>query len=377
MRVPAGSFAKLFAKGWRMALRTPLYDTHVSLGARMVDFAGWDMPVQYQGITLEHQAVRTAAGIFDISHMGRLAIPGPEAAAFVQRVYTNDAVNLKVGQARYGFICNDAGGILDDVLVYGQADGRGMVVNASNRGKIVNWLSAHQSERPIQVVDRTFETCMIALQGPQAVNIIAGMTPANAAALGYYFSTETTYQGKPCTLSRTGYTGEDGFELIVPRELGPVLWAELSGKGAAPCGLGSRDTLRLEAAMALYGHELNDGIDPMQAGLSWAVKMDKGEFIGKAGLEARAQNRNRPVRIGLELEGKRIARENAPVLKNGQVIGTVSSGTFGPTVNKVIAMAYVAPEHATIGSACDVDVRGKPAAAKVVALPFYRRKRNH
>jgi len=359
-----------------MAQRTPLFDAHVSLGARMVDFAGWDMPVQYQGILPEHQAVRTAVGIFDISHMGRLWLPGPEGISLVQRVYTNDAAQLKVGQARYGLICNEKGGILDDVLIYGHHDGRGLVVNASNREKILAWLQGHQGTRPVSILDQTFETCMIAVQGPQALALVHGLTPADAAALPYYFSTETTYRGRICTLSRTGYTGEDGVELIVPRDLGPPLWADLLQKGAVACGLGARDTLRLEAAMPLYGHELNEEIDPLQAGLSWAVKWDKGDFIGRDALQARKQDPSRPVRVGLELEGKRIAREHAVVAKEGGPIGAVTSGTFGPTLNKVIAMAYVAPACAALGTPCQVDVRGKPAPAKVVTLPFYKRKRN-
>jgi aminomethyltransferase len=363
-----------------MPQRTPLYDWHVAHGARMVDFAGWDMPVQYTGIVEEHQAVRTAAGVFDISHMGRLWFAGPNALVLVQKIYTNNAATLKEGQVRYGLVCNENGGILDDVLVYGWKDGVGMVVNASNREKIVGWIGKHQepqtqAKQTVPVQDTTRESCMIAVQGPTAVACCQGLTPAVLDALPYYFATRTTYRGKSCTVSRTGYTGEDGFEFIVSAEQGQLLWEELLGHGARPCGLGARDTLRLEAAIPLYRHELNEDVDPFQAGLGWAVKMDKGDFIGRSALARRKQDSTRPVRVGLELEGKRIAREGAAVLREGQAIGHVTSGTFAPTLGKAIAMAYVAPQQANIGTTCEVDIRGKTAPARVVPLPFYKRKK--
>jgi len=340
----------------------------------MVDFAGWDMPVQYSSIVEEHQAVRTAAGVFDISHMGRLWFQGADALALVQRIYTNNAATLKEGQVRYGLVCNDLGGILDDVLVYGWKDGYGMVVNASNREKIVDWIARHKGSQRVEMLDTTGESCMIALQGPQAVELSRGLTPADVASLPYYFATRTSYRGKNCTVSRTGYTGEDGYEFIVSAVQGPQLWEELVSRGARPCGLGARDTLRLEAAMPLYGHELTEEIDPFQAGLTWAVKLDKGDFIGSEALKRR-QDATLPQRVGLELEGKRISREGASVLIDGQTIGRVTSGTFAPTLNKAIAMAYLEPAFAQAGTACTVDVRGKAEAARVVKLPFYRRKK--
>ncbi len=358
-----------------MANRTPLYEAHLALGARMVDFAGWDMPVQYTSIAQEHQAVRSAAGIFDISHMGRFSFMGPGAVPLIQRIYTNNAATLKEGQVRYGLVCKESGGILDDVLVYGFAQAPGMVVNASNREKIFTWIANHQSGQTVPVRDATFDTCMIAVQGPRALEIIRGLTPADAAGLSYYFAIHTTYAGQPCLLSRTGYTGEDGVEFIVAKDQGPALWKELQGRGAIACGLGARDTLRLEAAMPLYGHELNEEIDPLQAGLGWAVKLDKGDFIGRDAMLKGKENSKRPVRVGLEIEGKRIAREQATVLSNGQKIGVVTSGTFAPTLEKVIAMAYVDPACAAVGSACEVDIRGKSSPARVVRLPFFDRKR--
>lgn len=358
-----------------MLLRTPLCEWHVANGARMVDFAGWDMPIQYTTIVEEHQTVRTGAGLFDISHMGRLVFSGSNALDLIQKLYTNNAATMKEGQVRYGLVCNEKGGIRDDVLVYRWPDGYGMVVNASNRLKILDWIDAHKPASGLQLEDQTQQTCMIAVQGPKALEYSRGLTPANLDSLAYYFALQTTFEGQKCIVSRTGYTGEDGLEFIVPAPLGPLLWAYLIGKGAKACGLGARDTLRLEAAMPLYGHELNEETDPFQAGLAWAVKLDKGDFLGKAALQRLRGDTSRRVRVGLELEGKRIAREGAAVLHDGREIGTVTSGTLGPTLGKVVAMAYVEPAHATVGSACNVDVRGKPAAARVVSLPFYRRPR--
>ena len=358
-----------------MLQRTPLHDWHLAHGGRMVDFAGWDMPVQYASIVEEHQAVRTAAGVFDISHMGRLWLKGPDALKLVQRIYTNNAATLKEGQVRYGLICNESGGILDDVLIYGWNDGYGMVVNASNRQKVVAWIGRHQPGLGVQMQDTTLESCMIAVQGPLAVELCRGLTPADVTSLPYYFATRTTYRSQNCGVSRTGYTGEDGFEFMVGAEQGRQLWEELLGRGAKPCGLGARDTLRLEAAMPLYGHELNEETDPFQAGLSWAVKLDKGDFIGREALLRRRQDPSLPQRIGLELEGRRIAREGAVVLKDGEPVGRVTSGTFSPTLNKAIAMAYIKSAHAQAGTILAVDVRGKPESARVVPLPFYRRKK--
>jgi aminomethyltransferase len=358
-----------------MPNRTPLYDSHVAQGARMVDFAGWDMPVQYSTIVEEHEAVRKAVGIFDISHMGRLWFGGKDSLPIVQKVYTNNAATLKEGQVRYGLVCNEAGGIKDDVLVYGFSDGYGMVVNASNRLKIVDWIGSHLEPGWKPPADTTYQSCMIAVQGPKALECCRGLTAADVSRLGYYFSERTTYQGKNCTVSRTGYTGEDGFEFIVDAAQGPTLWKELLARGARACGLGARDTLRLEAAMPLYGHELNEETDPFQAGLSWAVKMDKGDFLGKASLARRLSEPTARPRVGLELEGKRIAREGSEIRVGAKPIGQVTSGTFAPTIMKTIAMAYIERPFANMGTECEVDIRGKAAKARVVPLPFYDRKR--
>jgi len=356
-----------------MGQRTVLHDWHVARGARMVDFAGWDMPVQYTSIIEEHTAVRSEAGLFDISHMGRLSFGGPDALALIQMVFTNNAATLKDGQVRYGLICNDQGGIRDDVLVYHWPYGYAMVVNASNREKIVGWLAESKGSFNVEIRDQTKDTCMIAVQGPRALDMCRGLTEADAGKLGYYFATPTTYQGKPCVVSRTGYTGEDGVEYMVAAGQGLQLWEELLRRGAKPCGLGARDTLRLEAAMPLYGHELSEEIDPFQAGLGWAVKLDIGDFHGREALLVRRQDAKLKHRVGLELQGKRIAREGAKILAKGKEIGSVSSGTFGPTVNKSIAMAYLEPAYKEPGTLVEIDIRGKMEPARIVPLPFYRR----
>jgi len=354
-------------------LKTPLYTFHVNNGARMVDFAGWDMPIQYGSIIEEHQTVRNGAGLFDISHMGRLSFGGADALALIQQVFTNNAATMKDYQVRYGLVCNEEGGIRDDVLVYRWPYGWAMVVNASNRTKIVEWLEQHKSGKDVEITDQTLDTCMIAVQGPNAVEMCKGLTPADAGQLQYYYAVPTTYRDKPCVVSRTGYTGEDGLEYMVPNALGATLWEELLGRGAKACGLGARDTLRLEAAMPLYGHELGEDIDPLQAGLAWAVKLDKGDFIGREALLKRRDDASLRVRIGLEMEGKRIAREGTSLLRDGKEVGKVASGTFAPTVAKAIAMAYVERSASDPGTVLQADVRGKAETARVVPLPFYRR----
>jgi aminomethyltransferase len=356
-----------------MPLRTPLYDWHLAHGARMVEFGGWDMPVQYTTIVEEHTTVRTDAGLFDISHMGRLSFAGPDGLDLIQHVLTNNAATMNDFQARYGLLCNEHGGVRDDVLVYRWPYGWAMVVNAANRAKIVAWLAEQKAQRNVQVIDQTEQTCMVAVQGPKAVALCQGLTVADPAQLAYYYAAATQYKGKGCVVSRTGYTGEDGVEIMLGAGQAVELCNELMARGAKPCGLGARDTLRLEAAMPLYGHELTEEVDPLQAGLGWAVKLEKGDFIGRDALLRRQQDTTRPVRVGLELEGKRIAREGALVMREGRPIGTVTSGTFSPTLHKALAMAYVEPGHAAVGTACVVDVRGKAEAARLVALPFYRR----
>ena len=343
-------------------LRTPLYQWHVDHKARMVPFGGWDMPVQYAGIGPEHKAVRTAVGVFDITHMARVSIGGPDAIPFVENLFTNSVAGMKDDQVRYGLVCNEAAGVLDDVLVYRWPYGLSVVVNASNREKILAWMDAHRTGRNVEIRDQTFDTTMVAVQGPKAVELCRGLFDIDAGGLKNYFATPTLYCRNPCVVSRTGYTGEDGLEIIVPNALGVSLWGELVNRGAVPCGLGARDTLRLEAAMPLYGHELTEATDPIHAGLGWAVKLDKGEFIGRVALRAAAADHTRPVRVGLEIDGKRAAREGCPILAGTVPAGTVTSGSLCPWLDKSLAMGYVDPKFAPPGTRLFVDVRGTPLA---------------
>jgi aminomethyltransferase len=355
--------------------RTPLYQWHVDHKARMVPFGGWDMPVQYAGIAPEHKAVRSAAGVFDISHMARVSFGGKDALGLLEHVFTNSVATMKDGQVRYGLVCNEAGGILDDVLVYRWPYGFAAVINASNREKILAWLEQHRTGRDVQIQDQTFDTTMVAIQGPKSVEMVAGMFAVDVSQLKYYYATPTRYKDKGCVVSRTGYTGEDGFEVMVPNALGVTLWEEFVAKGAVPCGLGARDTLRLEAAMPLYGHELNESIDPIHAGLAWAVKLDKGEFIGRDAIQKATTDGTKPVRVGLEIEGKRAAREGCPILSGTNAVGAVTSGSLCPWLDRSLAMGYVNPPFAVPGTRLSVDVRGAQLSASVVPLPFYKRKK--
>ncbi|HLJ11217.1 MAG TPA: glycine cleavage system aminomethyltransferase GcvT [Planctomycetaceae bacterium] len=358
-------------------LRTACHAWHVSHGGRMVDFAGWEMPVQYTSIVAEHHAVRRAAGLFDIAHMGRLRFTGPDAVKLLERLVTNDVAGLAVGQVKYALVTNEAGGILDDVLVYRLADCHLLVVNASNRLKIMAWIERHRAGFNATVEDQTISHFMLALQGPKAQELLQPLVETDLGQIKYYFGTPARVQGESGFVSRTGYTGEDGFEVIVPATRASALWEALfaggSPVGLLPAGLGSRDTLRLEAGMPLYGHELNETIDPFTAGLGFAVRMDKGEFIGRAALIAAKANPNRQRRVGLELGSKRIAREGALVFQDQEQVGRVTSGTFSPTLERSIAMAYVARPAAALGAALTVDIRGQREPAKVVKLPFYKR----
>lgn len=359
-----------------MGLRTILHDWHAAHGGRMVDFAGWDMPVQYSTIIEEHNAVRKAAGLFDVSHMGRLSFGGPDTLALIQRVWTNDASAMHDMDVRYGLICNDQGGIRDDVLVYRWPYGYAMVVNASNREKIVGWLTESKEALKVDIHDQTLSTCMIAIQGPRAAELVTGLFEGDPLKLKYYQALPTRYNGQACVISRTGYTGEDGFELMVGAQQGVPLWEQLIQRGARPCGLGARDTLRLEAGMPLYGHELSEQIDPLQANLSWAVKLQKPSFRGKDALAKRKDDPTLRRRIGLQLAGRRVGREGAEIGAGGKAVGVVSSGTFSPTFNRPLAMGYVDPGFTAVGTKLEIDIRGTVEEALVVPVPFYRRPKS-
>ncbi|MEA2684698.1 MAG: aminomethyltransferase [Chloroflexota bacterium] len=363
--------------GTAAVLRTPLYETHVAAGAQMVEFGGWMMPLQYGSMRTEHMAVRGAAGIFDVSHMGEFLVRGVEGAAALERIVSNRVGDLADGQARYNILCADDGGIIDDALVYREAaDHHIVIVNAGPREQDL----AHFQEHGAGVVDVTMELALLAVQGPRAVEILRPLTPVDLDAIGYYHFANGDLGGIPTSFSRTGYTGEDGFELLVPWDRAVDAWQLVIEAGApnglVPCGLGARDTLRLEAAMRLSGQDIDRSTNPLEAGLGWAVKLDKGDFVGREALQ-RIKDAGGPARqmIGLELEGRAIARHGYPVSDGGRVVGEVTSGTFSFTLGKAVAMGYVERECAE-SNALTVEVRGEPVPARRVPMPFYKRPKN-
>ena len=353
----------------------------------MVPFAGYEMPIQYQSIVQEHQACRTTAALFDVSHMGRLRFDGEGSEQLLDHLLTRRISGMDVGRVRYGLVCNESGGVLDDVLVSHLETPSGsrfhlMVVNASNREKIIQWITPHLADFPnVTMSDRTDLTAMIAIQGPRAIDVCDKLFgKLDLAKLRYYRAVITEQFAKPVIVSRTGYTGEDGLELIVRAEDAKRVWENLMLAGRDepfhPAGLGARDTLRLEAGMPLYGHELSESIDPLTAGLQFACNLEDRSFIGDRALRQRAAEPLPKKRVGLELAGKRPAREGCAIVDaEGQTIGEVTSGAPSPTLGKPIAMAYVPTELAEPGTEVTIDIRGRGQAANVVPLPFYRRPR--
>lgn len=360
-----------------MERKTVLYDRHTALGARMVPFGGYLMPVQYTGILEEHAAVRTKAGLFDVSHMGEVLLEGPDALRELNRVLTNDFTSMKDGRVRYSPMCYPDGGVVDDLLVYRRGPERYLiVVNASNREKDVEWMKAHW-EGDVRFEDISDRVAEIALQGPLSEEILRKLTEGPLPDKYYWFTEDVSVAGIRCLVSRTGYTGEDGFELYCAAADGPALWDALlaAGRpmGLIPCGLGARDTLRLEAAMPLYGHEMDETISPLETGLGSAVKMEKEDFIGKEGILKRGEPKT--VRVGLKVTGRGVVREHMEVLDGGEVIGHTTSGTVLPTVGGAHAMALLPPRYAAPGIPVTVNVRGREVACETEALPFYRRAR--
>jgi aminomethyltransferase len=358
---------------------TPLLDRHVALGAKLVDFAGWLMPIQYAGILEEHRAVRSAAGLFDLSHMGELIVEGPEAGAGLAAALVTDPPSLAIGRAHYSMLCAPDGGILDDLIVYRLAEDRFMVVaNASNARVVSDALAERLATRKAVLDDQSLSTALCAVQGPRALEILAPLTDLDLGAIRYYGIAEGTVAGIAAQVARTGYTGEDGFEVFVDVRRGLELWDALfeAGRdhGLAPVGLGARDTLRLEAGMPLYGNELDRTTNPFEAGLGRVVKLAKpGDFVGRAALEKVATDGPAKRLVGLVLRERGIARHGYPVLAGDRRTGVVTSGTMSPTRNEAIAMAYVAPGDAEPGTMLSVEIRGARVAAEVIPLPFYRR----
>lgn len=358
--------------------RTPLYEAHLALGARMVPFGGWDMPVRYTGDIAEHQAVREAAGLFDVSHMGEFRVTGPGAEAFVQRVVPNDVSKLGDHQALYTQFTREDGGTVDDLLVYRLVDdGYLLVVNASNIDKDWAWLNAHKPD-DVTLTDESDETAMIALQGPKAEGILARIfTGFDLSQLKGFHWTIGQVGDIAVRVARTGYTGEDGFEIFSAAADATALWnavlAAGEPDGLKPAGLGARDTLRLEAGLPLYGHELADDISPVMAGFGWSVKPDKGEFIGREALAAQKQGQLDRQVIGLKLDGRQMAREGYGVFQGDAQVGRVLSGTFSPTLQAPIATALVEKTALESGQPLHVEIRTQKHPAHIVKLPFYRR----
>ena len=364
-------------------LRTPLHETHRQLGARLVPFAGYEMPVQYSSIIEEHRTVRAEVGLFDLSHMGEIEVGGDEAVAFLRYALVSDPGALVIGQAQYSMACQDDGGIIDDLICYRLEDDRFLVVcNASNRAAVLGHLEEllARGDFGATLEDRSERTALIAPQGPNAAALLAELTDLDLAAIGNYRSARGTVAGVECMVARTGYTGEDGFELFCDTRRARALWDAVfeAGQrhGLKPCGLGSRDTLRLEAGMPLYGNELSRDTNPFEVNLGRVVKLEKGEFIGRAALQAVQQTGPARKLIGLEMRDNAIPRAGYPVHADGQQVGHVTSGTLSPTLGTKVAMALVPAELAGIGNAFEVVVRERPYRAEQVKLPFYKRPRD-
>ena len=356
--------------------RTPLHAEHAALGAKLVPFAGYEMPVQYpSGITAEHHAVRRAAGLFDVSHMGEFVVRGERALDFVQHVSSNDASKLEVGQAQYSTLLNDDGKLLDDLLVYRYPDHWMLVVNGANRAKDWAWVRRFADRFGVELEDRSDDVALLALQGPKAQEILARLTAASLDAIRYYRFAEGEVDGVPATISRTGYTGEDGFELYLPAERAVGVWRRLleTGRedGLLPAGLGCRDSLRLEMGYALYGSDLDEQTSPLEAGLGWVVKLDKGEFAGREALVREKEAGVARKLVGFRLRERGFPRHGYPVLADGATVGSVTSGVLSPTLGEGIGMAYVPVALAKPGTEIGIGIRGASVPAEVVRPPFH------
>ena len=368
---------------------TALHDEHAALGASFTDFGGWDMPLKYGSELAEHRAVRAAAGLFDLSHMGEIRVTGPDAGTFLNTALVGNLAVVAVGKAKYSLICTSEGGIIDDLITYRLGETEYLVVpNAGNAPTVLAALQERAAGFDVTVTDESAETSLIAVQGPAAEAILLELVPAEqqelVTGMKYYAAAEATVAGTQVLLARTGYTGEDGFELYVPNAGAASLWAALletgRGHGLIPCGLASRDSLRLEAGMPLYGNELSREGNPFAAGLGPVVALSKeGDFVGKDALAALkadgAGSTSGRKLVGLKGLGRRAGRGHYPVLKDGAVIGEVTSGQPSPTLGHPVALAYVDVEHSGLGTALDIDLRGKSEPFEVVALPFYKRQK--
>jgi aminomethyltransferase len=348
--------------------RTPLYDRHAAAGARLVPFAGWEMPVQYTGIREEHCAVRESAGVFDVSHMGEVETTGPDAAAFLQRVLSNDVRRIPEGGAQYSLMCKDDGGVLDDLFTYRLSGTTFLTVtNAANHEKDLAWLESHADDFDVDVIDRATDFAMVAVQGPQARALVRGLTDGNLPAR--FHACERTVAGAAMLVCGTGYTGEDGVELLLRPDDAPSVWDALTAAGAIPAGLGARDTLRLEVCFHLYGNDLSEDRGPIEAGLGWCCKEQTG-FIGSEAVAAARNDGTGEKLVPFTIEGQGIARQGNAVIGGGEV----TSGTFSPSLERGIGMAYVSSDRAAEGTEIEIDVRGRVRPAVIKRRPLYRKE---
>ncbi len=364
--------------------QTPLNDAHRKLGGRMVDFGGWDMPVQYSAGTItEHLRTRTRSGLFDVSHMGEIDVRGAGAIAFVNRITSNDVSKLVDGQAHYSALTTPLGTVIDDLLVYRFAeDHLLLVVNAGTTEKDWEWITSQPQDESVELQNVSADYCQLALQGPDALGILQQLTDLPLATIKYYHFTEGIVDGVPAIVSRTGYTGEDGFEVYAAADKAHQLWNQILEAGAygtengvLPCGLAARNTLRLEAGMALYGHEIDDTTTLLEANLGWICKFNKGNFVGREALAKQKEEGVARRLVGFEMTDRGIARDGQDVLIDGSIVGKVTSGSPAPFLKKNIGMAYVPAESATEGQAIQIDVRGKLVGARIVKTPFYKREK--
>ena len=361
--------------------KTPLNAVHRDLGGKMVDFGGWDMPVQYTaGVIAEHLATRENAGLFDVSHMGEIWVEGEDAIAFVNKLTTNDVTKLVDGQAHYSALTNDSGGVVDDLLVYRfDFDKLLLVVNASTTDKDWDWITSHVADENITLTNASADYCQIAVQGPRALEIAQKFTDVNLSEIKYYHFTVDKFDGVDAIISRTGYTGEDGFEIYAPADQAVRIWNDLMEAGAEygilPCGLAARNTLRLESAMSLYGHELSDEISPLEAGLGWICKINKGDFVGREHLAKLKEEGLKRKLVGFEMVDKGIARDEMDIYVGDEKVGVVTSGSPAPFLKKNIGLAFLPIEFAKTGQEITIDVRGRKLAATVIPTPFYKREK--
>jgi aminomethyltransferase len=357
--------------------KTPFYDIHIKLGAKMVSFAGFIMPLMYRSIMEEHRRVRTSVGLFDLTHMGEFEISGPEATDFVQKMTTNDVKRLEVMQIQYTTMCYENGGIVDDLLVYRLPDKFMLVVNAANIKKDFSHLQTHLPHRGVELKDSSYQTALLAIQGPRAEEVFAKMTDYDLSKLRFYWSGYGVVCGERILFSRTGYTGEDGFELYFPNELAPRFWERAMEAGrefeVEPIGLGARDSLRMEMKYALYGNDIDRTTTPLEAGLGWIVKLDADDFLGKQALLKQKEEGIKRKLVAFDLKERGIPRQHCKILKDGRQIGEVTSGMFSPSLGIGIGLGYVQIEFSKIGENLEIDIRGKKVPAEIVKPPFWKK----